>query len=91
MAERIVSGVERFGGLLVTFCVVGTCVCLAGFAWLNVRVSGQASEGQRARTRQQAVYPVSLKIYDDAHERGVISDGELECFKDSSKCDVRTP
>lgn len=46
----------------------------------------QAMQGERARKRQQAVYPVSLKIYVDAERRGVISRRELECFRFSRSC-----
>lgn len=50
------------------------------------QVAMQSSEGQDARIRQQAVYPVSVKLYEDAERRGVIGPRELACFKDSSKC-----
>ena len=50
------------------------------------QVATQSSEGQDARQRQQAVYPVSVKLYEDAERRRVITVRELACFKDSSKC-----
>jgi hypothetical protein len=50
------------------------------------QVALQSSEGQAARDRQQAVYPVSLKLYVDAARRGVISASELDCFRVSSRC-----
>lgn len=42
--------------------------------------------GGDARSRQQSVYPVSVKLYEDAHERGVISGTELDCFKTGRHC-----
>ena len=53
------------------------------------RVSTASSEGQEARARQQAVFPVSLKVYEDAFDRGVITLRELACFRSSAECPVR--
>lgn len=85
-AERVVSGLERWAARIMIFCAVGTCFCFAGLAYLQVRVNGQAGEGSRARARQQAVMPVSLKVYEDAKRRGVISADDLACFRDSASC-----
>lgn len=49
-------------------------------------VATESAKGKDARDRQQAVYPVSVKLYVDAERRGVITARELACFKDSSKC-----
>lgn len=46
----------------------------------------QAREGQKAKTRQTAVYPVALKVYADAHARGVITDDDFECFRTGHRC-----
>lgn len=46
----------------------------------------QSHEGQLARARQRATYPVSLKVYEDAERRGVISARDLACFKSASNC-----
>lgn len=90
-AERVASGLERWTGRIVIFCAVGTCLCFIGFAYLQVRVSGQSAQGQMARLRQQVVFPVSLKVYVDAERRGVITREDLACFRDSSKCPPAKP
>lgn len=51
----------------------------------------QAREGQHARTRQQVVFPVSLKVYEDAEHRGVITPADLACFKSSADCPPMRP
>ena len=65
---------------------VGVAVNFALLIPLIDKVTRQSTEGRDARVRQQAVYPVSVKLYTDAERRGVISARELACFKDSSKC-----
>lgn len=71
---------------VIVFCAVGTCVCFGGLAYLQVRVADQAAKGRMARDRQTAVYPVSLKVYLDAYERGKITRADLDCFRVATAC-----
>lgn len=68
------------------FCAVGACVNFIGLAVALHQIGGQASEGQKARQTQQLRQPVALKVYRDAWARGVISDADLACFRDSALC-----
>lgn len=86
MTEQVLSRIERWGGRIMTFCAVGTCVCLAWLAYQQVLLAGQASAGQKARTTQQLRQPVAAKVYADAFRRGVITARDLACFRDSAKC-----
>lgn len=88
--ERVVTGFEKWLTPIIVFCAIGTCVCFAGLAWLQLQVKGQASSGQDARTRQELVFPVSLHVYEDAYRRDVITARELACFRDSRRCPPRT-
>lgn len=71
---------------IIIFCAIGTIFCLMAYGYLQFQVSDQAGEGAKARERQQAVFPVSVKLYEDAETRGVITAADLLCFKASSKC-----
>jgi hypothetical protein len=89
MTASATSWVDRNMGLIALVCVVGTCVCFAGIGYLQLQVRGQASEGQTARSRQERTFPTSLKVYEDAYRRGVITARELACFRDSRRCPYR--
>lgn len=94
--ERVVSGLEHWATRIMIFSAVGTCLCFAGFAYLQVKTGRLASAGQKARTRQQAVFPISVKAYTwiakhpDAH----ITTADLDCFRTGVGCPAtptRTP
>lgn len=78
--------IDRNATRLTMLAIVGTCVCFVAFGYLLVQNGKRASEGSRARERQQMVYPVSVLIYEDAERRGVINARQLACFKDSRQC-----
>jgi hypothetical protein len=84
--ERVITRLERWMTPIIVFCALGTCVCFAGLGYLQLQVKGQASKGEDARTRQQAVFPVSLKLYEAAYADGKISRADLECFKTGRRC-----
>lgn len=65
---------------------IGTCMNFAGLGVAIYLIRGQAHQGDLARKRQQAVYPVSMKLYEDAARRGVISRKDLECFRMAENC-----
>lgn len=67
----------------------GACFNLAGLGVALFLIRGQAKAGQMARARQEAVYPVSVKLYEDAWRRNVITLGELQCFRSSAACPDR--
>lgn len=86
MNEAATNWIDRNASVLSGIAIIGTCLCFFAFGYLLVQNGKRASEGAEAKKRQQAVYPVSMKVYEDANVRGVITRAELACFKDSSKC-----
>lgn len=96
MTERLSNGLERWSRKIVTFCAIGTILCMSYSAYNQFRVSGLAAAGSRARARQQAVFPISVKAYTwiakhpDAH----ITATDLDCFRTGVGCPAtptRTP
>jgi hypothetical protein len=71
---------------LVILFAIGIVVNFAGLSVVVLLLSQNARQGRMAREMQQAKYPVSLRLYEDAHRRGVISAAELECFRDWRAC-----
>lgn len=63
---------------------IGTCLNFVGIAVALNGVTSQAQAGQAARNRSCLIYPTSLKVFTDAHEREVITAGELHRFKSSA-------
>lgn len=86
MAEKSTSWVDDHMGLIAFVCIAGTCLCLIGLGYLQIQLRGEAARGNAARDRQQLVYPVSVKLYEDAYQRRVITGRDLACFRDSSQC-----
>jgi len=72
--------------VLLGLMTAGIVVNFALLLPLINRFAMESAKGKDARDRQQAVYPVSVKLYEDAERRRVITVRELACFKDSSKC-----
>lgn len=64
-----------------TFCTTGIVVEAIFLAPVVKRQARYAEDGRMARERQQLVRPVSLKVYEDARRRGVITSDDLACFK----------
>lgn len=77
---------DRNVSRITAICVVGTCLCFIGLGYVQTQVRSQASEGQKARDRQEQVFPVSCKIYVDAFKRGVITEGELGVYETPKRC-----
>lgn len=89
--ERVVSGLERWSGRIIAFCAVGTCLCFAGLAYLQVRVSGQASDGQKARATQCRTFPIAVKLYTAAARYRLITAADLKTYRAAAPRGCPTP
>ena len=47
------------------------------------QLKGQARDGEVDRDRQCLLYPISLKLYEGAYEYGIISQADLDKFRQS--------
>jgi hypothetical protein len=92
-AEKVVSRLERWAGRIILFLVLGTCLCFAGLVYLQVRVSGQASEGQKARATQCRTFPIALKLYAAAAKYRLITAADLRTYRAAAPrgCPAPTP
>jgi hypothetical protein len=81
MTERVMSGLERWSGRIVTFCAVGTCLCLAGLAYLQVRTGGLASDGAKARVTQCQREPVIHKLIVAGAHYHLLSPADVKTFR----------
>jgi hypothetical protein len=77
-SERVISGLERWRSRIMLFCVLGTCACFVGLAYLQVRVSGAVGSGRDARVTQCLTRPVTIKKEDWFHASGVTSAAERQ-------------
>lgn len=87
MADLIDKFVDSpwFSRLVILF-AVGIVVNFAGLSVVILLLSQNARQGRMAREVQQAKYPVSVKLYEWAHDAGKISAADLECFRDWRSC-----
>ncbi len=83
-----VKRTARKWGFLVVVSVRGAAILVEALFLVPVvrKQAQQSREGQAARDRQNQVFPVSCKVYVDAHSRGVISDAELRVFESPRRC-----
>jgi hypothetical protein len=81
--------VRSFGGsrlaLILAVLSMGTCLNFVGIAVALNGVTGQAQAGQAARDRSCLIYPTSLRIFEDAHHRHVITAQQLHLFRASAE------
>lgn len=71
--------------ILLAVLSFGTCLNFVGIALALNGVSGQANAGQMARDRQCSIYPASLKVYQDAQHRNIITPAELAKFQSTAE------
>jgi hypothetical protein len=76
---------------LIVIFGVGSCLNFAGLGAALFLIRGQARNGEMARARQQAIFPVSIKVYEWAHGAGKITDADLACFKTGRGCPRSRP
>lgn len=80
--------------VVLTFLIAAVVAALVVGVLALVKVADLAGQGAKARDRQMQVFPVSLKVYEDAYARGKITADDLTCFKSGRKCPpvpTRTP
>jgi hypothetical protein len=70
---------RKFPALAIVLAALslGTCLNFVGIAIALQGVSAQASAGAAARARQCRLLPISIKLFADAHQRGVLTDSDI--------------
>jgi hypothetical protein len=93
MTGQATSWIDRNAARIAMLAIGGTCLCFVAFGYLLVQNGARASEGAKARDRQQHVYPISVKFVEWAatHPDSKITRGDVACFKDTKKCPAPKP
>lgn len=84
MTERVMTGIEKWSGRIVTFCAVGTCACLAGLAYLQVRTGSLASDGAKARATQCLREPIIRKLVVAGEHYHLLAPADVLTFRETA-------